>query len=297
MKNNMKNNMKKSILFFVAMLSVAATKAASLTPPDTLVVNKPNRVTVITSDSLQTIHIEGKDGNPQYNYRNTLQLVDSNYVSTSGIDNDFSFSIGPLHKRSGKTKYPHNEIVTHFFVGFNATPGMPNTVDVSTFRSWELWWVIAEYNYIATRHHGFSAGFGVDWRNYRTRDDVRFALDDDEHLGLTGYDNGVAPKFSRIKVFSLTFPIQYKYSAGKFGFSLGPVINLNTHASVLSEWKENGRTVKESHKGIHVNPVTIDLMATLRAPFGNYYFKYSPSHLVKDGWGLRFHTLSFGVFL
>lgn len=56
-------------------------------------------------------------------------------------------------------------------------------------------------------------------------------------------------------------------------------------------------TVKESHKGIHVNPVTIDLMATLRAPFGNYYFKYSPSHLVKDGWGLRFHTLSFGVFL
>ena len=46
--------MKKIILFFVALLSVAATKAAALTPPDTLVVNKPNRVTVITSNSLQT---------------------------------------------------------------------------------------------------------------------------------------------------------------------------------------------------------------------------------------------------
>ena len=44
-------------------------------------------------------------------------------------------------------------------------------------------------------------------------------------------------------------------------------------------------------------PVTVDLMATLRGPFGNYYFKYSPSHLVKDGWGLKFHTLSFGIFL
>ena len=288
--------MKNNILFFVAMLSVATAKAASFMPPDTLVVNKPNRVTVITTDSMQTIHIEGRDGNPEYNYRNTLQLVDSNYVSTSGIDNDFSFSIGPLHNKKCKETYPKRQISMHFYAGFNGAPGMPNSVDISTFRSWELWWVIAQYDY-STRHHGFSAGFGVDWRNYRTRDDVRFVLDGDEHLGLTGYDDGMRPKFSRIKVFSLTFPVQYVYRAGKFGFSLGPVINLNTHASVLSKWKEEGRTVKESHKGVHVNPVTVDLMATLHAPFGNYYFKYSPSHLVKDGWGLRFHTLSFGVFL
>ena len=137
----------------------------------------------------------------------------------------------------------------------------------------------------------------VDWRNYRMRDDVRFALDDNEQLGLADYPEGVNPKFSRIKVFSLTFPVQYMFKAGKCGFSLGPVINLNTHASVLSKWKEGGRTVKESRKGIHINPVTVDLMATLRGPFGNYYFKYSPSHLVKDGWRLKFHTLSFGIFL
>lgn len=160
--------MKKSILFFVAMLSVTAAKAASFMPPDTLVVNKPNRVTVITTDSMQTIHIEGRDGNPQYNYRNTLQLVDSNYVSTSGIDNDFSFSIGPLHNKKCKETYPIRQISMHFYAGFNGAPGMPNSVDISSFRSWELWWVIAQYDYL-TRHHGFSAGFGVDWRNYRTR--------------------------------------------------------------------------------------------------------------------------------
>ena len=236
--------MKNKILFFVAMLSVATAKAASFMPPDTLVVNKPNRVTVITTDSMQTIHIEGRDGNPQYNYRNTLQLVDSNYVSTSGIDNDFSFSIGPLRNKKCKETYPKRQISMHFYAGFNGAPGMPNSVDISSFRSWELWWVIAQYDYL-TRHHGFSAGFGVDWRNYRTRDDVQFVLDGDEHLGLTGYDDGMRPKFSRIKVFSLTFPVQYVYRAGKFGFSLGPVINLNTHASVLSKWKEEGRTVKE----------------------------------------------------
>lgn len=289
--------MKKSILLFVAMLSVAATKAATLTPPDTLVVNKPNRVTVITSDSLQTIHIEGKDGNPKYNYRNTLQLVDSNYVSTSGIDNDFNFSIGPLHNKKCTEKYPGSKWTMTFFAGFTGAPGMPASANLSTFRSWELWWVITQYEYWATRHHAFTVGLGVDWRNYRMHDDVRFALDNAEHLGLTGYPDGVSPQFSRIKVFSLTFPVQYMFKAGKFGFSLGPVINLNTHASVLSKWKEDGRTVKESRKDIHVNPVTVDFMTTLRGPFGNYYLKYSPSYLVKDSWGLRFHTLSFGVFL
>lgn len=289
--------MKKTILFFVALLSVATTKATSLTPPDTLVVNKPNRVTFITSDSLQTIHIEGKDGNPQYNYRNTLQLVDSNYVSTSGIDNDFNFSIGPLRNKKCIQKYPSSEWTMHFYVGWTGAPGMPHTADLSTFRSWELWWVIGQYDYWATKHYGFSAGFGVDWRNYRTRDDVRFVLDGDEHLGLTGYPDGVKTQFSRIKVFSLTFPVQYMFKAGKFGFSLGPVINLNTHASVLSKWKEDGRTVKESRKGIHINPVTVDFLTTVRTPFLDYYFKYSPAHLVKDGWGLRFHTLSFGIYL
>ena len=126
--------MKNNILFFVAMLSVATAKAASFMPPDTLVVNKPNRVTVITTDSMQTIHIEGRDGNPQYNYRNTLQLVDSNYVSTSGIDNDFSFSIGPLHNKKCKETYPKRQISMHFYAGFNGAPGMPNSV----LRAW-IW--------------------------------------------------------------------------------------------------------------------------------------------------------------
>src|SRR3712207_8350076 len=41
---------------------------------------------------------------------------------------------------------------------------------------------------------------------------------------------GTAPKFSRIKVFSITIPIRYHYSDGKhLGFSVGPVINLNTY--------------------------------------------------------------------
>ena len=39
-------------------------------------------------------------------------------------------------------------------------------------------------------------------------------------------------------------------------------------------------------------------MATIDLPsFVNFYFKYSPCDLIKNGYGLQFKTLSFGIYL
>ena len=53
---------------------------------DTLIVNYPRKVTVITGDSLQTVRIEGRHDDYDFHYENTLQLVDSNYVSTLSLN-------------------------------------------------------------------------------------------------------------------------------------------------------------------------------------------------------------------
>ena len=66
--------MKIAMLFLAALLPLMA-QARNNNPQDTLVVNKPTKVTVITSDSAQTIYIQGKEGNPKYAYRNSIQLV------------------------------------------------------------------------------------------------------------------------------------------------------------------------------------------------------------------------------
>ena len=167
--------MKIAMLFLAALLPFMA-QARNNTPQDTLVVNKPTKVTVITSDSLQTIYIQGKEGNPKYAYCNSIQLVDSNYVSTSTIDNDFNFSIGPFGRKQTKSqKYPTTETTMNFFAGFNAAPGMPQAADLHPFSSWELWWLIADCGiYPWNSHHKFSIGFGLDWRNYRIKGDTRF---------------------------------------------------------------------------------------------------------------------------
>ena len=167
------------MLFLAALLPLMA-QARNNNPQDTLVVNKPTKVTVITSDSAQTIYIQGKEGNPKYAYRNSIQLVDSNYVCTSTIDNDFNFSFGPFGRKQAKPqKYPSSETTMNFFVGFNAAPGMPQAADLHPFSSWEFWWLIADCGiYPWNSHHKFTIGFGLDWRNYRIKGDTRFTKSD-----------------------------------------------------------------------------------------------------------------------
>ena len=55
---------------------------------DTLVVNRPQRVTVVTNDSLQKIIIHGRENDDDFVYRNSIELVDSNYVSQTTIDRE-----------------------------------------------------------------------------------------------------------------------------------------------------------------------------------------------------------------
>ena len=287
------------MLFLAALLPFMA-QARNNTPQDTLVVNKPTKVTVITSDSLQTIYIQGKEGNPKYAYCNSIQLVDSNYVSTSTIDNDFNFSIGPFGRKQTKSqKYPTSETTMNFFAGFNAAPGMPQAADLHPFSSWELWWLIADCGiYPWNSHHKFSIGFGLDWRNYRIKGDTRFIKSDNGTIGLGTYSEGASPQFSRIKVFSLTVPVRYHFFSKYLNFSLGPVVNFNTHSSLKTRWKADGQKIKDTSSNAHVKPVTIDFMATIDLPsFVNFYFKYSPCDLIKNGYGLQFKTLSFGIYL
>ena len=73
------------------------------TDKDTLVVNNPRKVTVITDDSLQTIRIEGSNDDPNFHYENTIQLVDSNYVSGLTVNSDrWDFSLPIGESRHGK---------------------------------------------------------------------------------------------------------------------------------------------------------------------------------------------------
>jgi hypothetical protein len=287
----------KKLAFVCMLLAVCNGIAAEGFGNDTVVVNNPRKVVVVTSDSLQQIKIEGADDNPNYKYENRILLVDSNYVSETKINPDLAFSFGHFRNRKD---YSRTSLETTLFVGWNLAPGMPTEADVRPFQSWELWWLVGNCVYRPWDNaHAVSVGVGLDWRNWRINDNYRFLeTGDDNRVEITKYPEGAQPKWSRIKVFSVNFPILYQYTTKNIGVALGPVINLNTYGSLKTRYSLNGEKYKDTFTKVHLTPVTVDFLFTVDLRhFVNFYLKYSPCNIIESGYGPKFKTLSFGVFL
>lgn len=286
----------KTILLSM-LLTYSSSALASISINDTLTVEEPRQVKIITNDSLQHIEVLGSKDNPNYRYVNTIQLVDSNYVSTSSInEKSWDFSIAGFNKPKDSSRTL--EFATRLAFGFNSAPGIPHAADIQPFKSWEIWWIIADWVYKPWRsNHKFSVGVGVDWRNYRITGNQRFVKDNNA-VSLTSYPTNSSPKFSRIKIFSVNFPLTYEYDGKYFGFTLGPVINLNTYSSLKTRYNLDGHKIEDEKSGVRVKPVTIDFMCSVNFNGGpDFYVKYSPCDLMRNGYGPKFKTLSFGILL
>lgn len=287
----------KKILICMA-LACCLTATAHSNDNDTVIVEKPRRVRIISSDSLQRVEVWGSSTNPSYHYESNIQVVDSNYVSTSALnDNTWNFSFIGLSK-AHKSRKPMRECEMRLGAGFSNAIGMPERADVQPFKSWEIWWLLGDWVVRPWRNaNAFSVGFGLDWRNFRMTDDLRFVMNN-RAVAIDTYPTGSTPIFSRIKVFSLNMPIRYHYEGRWVSFSLGPVVNLNTYGSLKTRYKLNGQKVKDVDTNVRVNPITIDFMGTVTVKgVPDIYFKYSPCNLLRGNYGPKFSTLSFGLMM
>lgn len=293
--------MKK--LFILLLLAISATaNAAEVAENDTLTILKPRKVRIITGDSIQKIKVYGREGEDKYTYESKILLVDSNYVSEESINKD-TWTFDFIKSKSHGTGYPMKQRNLSSRLGFglcygaNADYKGPQSVG----SSWEIMWTIAEIEkYGYGKHNGFSIGFGVNWRNFRIDGRSKFVKLDDgtitEEALPAGYDND----FSRIKVFSLTIPVMWKYRTKQVTFGLGPVFNINTYASIKNRyWDADGEKHKQIFKKIHQRPITVDIMAEVS--FHNWfsiYGKFSPMTILNSTYAndVNFQPVSFGIY-
>ena len=288
-----------ALAVFTAFSSYAAKPSLHANVNDTIIVNNPRQVTVITGDSLQTLRIEGTQEDSTFRYENTIQIVDSNYVSditVNGDQWDFSWPIG----RKRNDEFYENVVTSHLGLGWcNAMNATDQDLDVSMGSSWEIFWTIAQWDYTPKgSRNTWSAGIGVDWRNYRMTGNQRFLKAADNNVVLAGYPEGARPKFSRVKVFSLQFSALYSYRIGKdFSVQVGPLLNLNLHSSLKTRYKYDGEKIKDTVNGARVTPVTVDFMLVADTPFVPFYVKYSPCNVLKTNHAPKFQSLSLGIYL
>ena len=285
------------------MALAALTLAAGAQENDTVVIHNPRKVTIVTGDSLQRIIVSGKEGDDKFTYQNTIRLVDSNYVSTTRIGRDRwelipSVKVGKK-KDGAEGRTYDNAISAHFGIGFTAPTKADARTDFSTFKSWEIFATIVQWDHYFERSHrnSVSLGFGIDWKNYRMTGDTRFVKAPDGNVALENYPLQVSPDFSRIKVFSLTVNLGFTHSFDKdFWIGFGPVVNFNVYGSILTEYSMYGDDIKRKEKDIRQRPITIDWMLRLGIMGVPFYLKYSGDNVLKDG-GVKFRSLSFGLYL
>lgn len=271
---------------------------------DTLVINHPKKVTIISSDSLQHVIVNGKQGDDGFVYRNTIHLVDANYESRISISRDHwelipSVKVGRSRSDSACCSRYSNQLTAHLGIGFTCPTHVDSRVDFSTFKSWEIFATIAQWDHFLDRKNRnyFSIGFGLDWKNYRMTDDQLFTKAPDGNVTVEKYPLAYEPKFSRIKVFSLTANLSFSHDFGSgFAIGFGPVVNFNTYASIMTRYKLLGDKVKHVEKNIRQRPITIDWMLNMRVADVPFYVKYSNDNVLKDG-GVKFRSLSFGLYL
>ena len=306
--------MKRTLLFAATAL-LSATTAFATTQSDTLLVKNPAQVAVINTDSACVISIQGKDGNPNFSYRQVIPLSSSTttiinesetewnfkmpFISTNKTKS--AFSAGKSYSPKHRWEHPRAQLNVNLGllgIGYVASLNTPQNMHTEMFDSYEFLGPRLMFMY-QPRMSRFSYGFGVgtNWKNFRMTDEVRFDREPNGNTILTGYPEGVHIGFSRAKVFSWTVPFEVKYyMTDKISLSASSIVNFNTYASLKTRYSTSeGHSVKDLDKHLHQNPVTVDFMGHLKYGALGLYVKYSPCNVFESGKGPKFQSWSTGI--
>lgn len=286
--------MKKS--FSLLTLALAALPAAAALPEDTVVtVTRPDSVILLQSDSTVHLSIYGREDDDTYRFDYDKKFSPEGravtHQKTSGLDFTLPF-LRPEGQR-GKSYFSMGGVG----FGFVNALGAPDPMNVNMAASYEVFADLLTYGRYVGPHADLSIGFGINWRNYRMNGRTRFVMNGD-CIGLSPYPDGADIDFSRIKVFSLTFPFRYTQHLSKhFTYSLAAILNVNTYASLKTHYTLDGEKHHSVFKDIRQTPVTVDFMGQVQFHSVGLYVKYSPCRMLNTDFGPDFSHLSAGITL
>ena len=290
--------MNKFLVLALSLLIGGLGSYANTVQDTIIVVNQAKKVTIEKKHNSMAVKVEGSAENPDYFYSQRMEVDSTAAVIIEEKNADWDFNIPFINKNSKTKKYRGNLCVGGFGFGVVNAIETSEGMDMDMGASYEFSLDhLLRFNYNVLPATSVSMGFGMTWRNYRMTGRTRFIKEGDK-LVVGAYPEGADIKFSRLKVFSLTVPFMINQSLGrKVVFSVGPVVNFNTHASLKTRYTLNGEKVKEKNNNIHQNRMTVDLMAKLRFNSLGVYAKYSPSDMLNTDFGPKFRSFSTGITL
>ena len=229
-------------------------------------------------------------------------VKDSLFEDVDKYPGGFDFSISLNNKKNRKNEVAL--IMSGVGVGFVNSIGEKAPMDISMGRSLEINWTEAMgLRYHFNRRNSLEVAFGFLWRNYRMTHQYRFLQDNAEVVTIAPYPDGAVPKFSRLHIFQMTFPLMYShYVAPGWNFCIGPELAINgghnKHSRTLKTcYSLDGERFKEKTNDIRINPVSINFVAGIRFRAFGIYARYSPCDVLDTNYGPKFQSFSVGLSL
>ncbi|MCM1449999.1 MAG: hypothetical protein NC082_06625 [Clostridiales bacterium] len=293
--------MKRYIISITTALLPLFTMLASSSTEhsDTLIhISKMSNVIISESESGITVKVDNCDNNGE----TTILIADYNKNSTVSTNqhqsrfHELTFNSCAIGLKSNH----HWDCVTGGFnIGLVNAVGQPADMGLQWSKSFEIGWVNAialRYNY---KKFSISLGLGFDWRNYKMTGSSHYMVKDISNgIALKPYEENNKPGFSRIKVFSLGFPLlcSQKIPGTTISVTAGAILNLNTHVSLLSKYLNKEGNEVEEYADIKHRRVSYDLYGAIKL-YKNIglYIRYSPQSVLKSTSPFQFKPMSVGL--
>lgn len=260
-------------------------------PVNITIVENSKGVTLLVADS-----VGGADQSLSIEYPSESVITSrQSVVPVENPNDDVSFSTNV--RKKGRR---FSAVMRGLCLGLSNPLGQTCGDGLEWGKSIEIGWLESlALNYSISRRCSFELGIGFDWRNYKiTTSDKRLVIDDINHLQWGEYPEDCIAKYSRLKVFSLQFPLLFvaEIPGTALTFSAGPIFNFNTYASVLTRYEDSlGNKYKDFQKGVDNRIFTIDIYGSLLLKGIGIYARYSPMKVMNGTQGINFTPLSLGV--
>lgn len=288
-----------------AVMALTAFAASAGETVDTVMsVSNPASVSITESPEGMRVTVSGIDGNSGYESSYFQGYPAGARVKARQETRWYPFSLAGNRPRRGKIH--HWDLVTGGLgLGMVNAPGAPQAMGLEWEKSFEISWLHILAVRYTSRSLGVSAGIGVDWRNYKVTTDTRLQPNGQGGVTWGSYPADAQPRNSRLKVFSLQFPILYhqhlpfRISGFQPKIVVGPVLNWNSHASLRTKWRDaEGNDMEEYNSGVHQRRFTVDLFGALSLNgWANIYCRYSTQTILQGYGSPRFRSFSIGWML
>lgn len=292
--------MKKIIITLaVAFAAVINANAQS----DTLVINKPDEVRVVTSGDTLSINISGKKDNPGFLYNKTVtvnpeteSVTTTSRNSASRLGWDFS-----LIESSKSTTVLELSLRAQLYVGWDILLGKPSDMKLKTLKSYEAGIDIFNLTFRPRTHKWWvSLDWGMIMNRYNFKD-CMMTTTADGRVEMTTFPEGCSPQTSYFQTLSSSLTLMGHYQFAKhqsIGLGVTWDSKITNNCSYKAKYNLADGTVVTDMNEIPIRSNLFAIKAEyMFADNVGLYLRYTPMTILKKDKAPNFQQLNVGLQL